>query len=146
MTNINLNWHVPDPACFIVMVFIWSVGVRIVMSALRAVKITYDLGWSTKKYRTMFFRSFTGFFPRSGEESRQSEYGHVFILGLLELGFYPVLVFTQAWAAIGAWVALKALAQWEVWAKDRSVFNLFLIGNALNVMISVIFLSRYITK
>ena len=102
--------------------------------------LTYDLGWSGKQFRKSFLCSFTGFFPRDffpGEvEHKRSEYGFVFLLGTLELLVYPILITTGAWLVIGAWISLKSLAQWNVWTTQRAIFNLFLIGNALNVILS----------
>jgi hypothetical protein len=46
------------------------------------------------------------------------------------------LIATGALSVIGAWIAFKAVVQWNTWTKQRFTFNRFLLGNALVVMAS----------
>ncbi len=89
-------------------------------------------------YFTMVWRSIFGL-------RTPSDYGYTFILGTLELSAYPILIAINAWTVIGAWIGLKALAQWKVWGSDRATFNLFLIGNAINVLIAFFVLTQFVT-
>jgi hypothetical protein len=70
---------------------------------------------------------------------------HPFVLGFLELLTYPVLMASGSWTAIGAWIGLKTVAQWDRWKLERDIFNNFLIGNAVVVIASYMFLARHIT-
>jgi hypothetical protein len=58
------------------------------------------------------------------------------ILGLLELLAFPILLALGAWIPVGSWLTLKTVAQWESWKAHRTVFNRFLIGNALVLIMS----------
>jgi hypothetical protein len=72
------------------------------------------------------------------QESPQSpDYWLNTVLGLLELVAFPILMAAGAWVPVGAWITLKTVAQWDVWKKNRTTFNRFLIGNALVLGISV---------
>ena len=141
--DMHLNWDFSCPPwAFVGLVLAASLGTRILLSGLRAVMLTYDIydKLSGLQFKRSFRCSFTGFFPKGffpGEtEHKRSEYGFVFLLGTLELLVYPILIASGAWLVIGAWISLKSLAQWNVWTTHRAIFNLFLIGNALNVILS----------
>jgi hypothetical protein len=70
---------------------------------------------------------------------------HPFILGWIELTVYPVLMASGAWTVIGAWIGFKTVAQWERWKMERNIFNVFLIGNALVVILSYLLLTSQVT-
>jgi len=57
-------------------------------------------------------------------------------LGVLELVVFPVLMATEHWSYVGAWLGFKTLAQAVRWNEDRGVFNRFLIGSALIIVAS----------
>jgi uncharacterized membrane protein len=61
-------------------------------------------------------------------------------IGIAELTAYPVLMVTDHLGVIGAWLTLKTVAQWKVWAESRIVFNRFLIGNILVVFVAFLWL------
>jgi hypothetical protein len=68
---------------------------------------------------------------RRGAEGPQSpDYWFNTLLGWFELVAFPIFIVTGAWAAIGAWLTLKTVAQWEAWKANRTTFNRFLIGTA----------------
>jgi hypothetical protein len=79
--------------------------------------------------------SFLGWYPGDVEAER-SDLWFPFILGVIELFSYPVLMVTNNWTFIGAWIGFKTVAQWQRWTKDRAVFHRYLIGNALTVLTS----------
>ncbi len=58
-----------------------------------------------------------------------------FLLGTLELSAYPVLIHEAHQEYIGGWLALKTLAHWQEW-KKRPVYNRFLIGNGLILILA----------
>jgi hypothetical protein len=68
------------------------------------------------------------------DDAVRSDFWLPTILGSLELVSYPVLLQIGSWTAIGAWIGFKTVAQWNVWIKNRSQFNRYLIGNALVVI------------
>jgi hypothetical protein len=142
---VKLDWSVPNLGQFLLAVLVASIAARIFHAALRAIKLAFDSGWSWRRYGLMFRRSLIGFHPAENGRAPSTDYGYTFILGTIELLAYPILAATGAWTAIGAWIGLKALAQWGQWKEDRSVFNLFLIGNAVNVLISVVLLARFVS-
>ena len=51
--------------------------------------------------------------PNARDKKFEPDYWQPFLLGLLELGCYPILIVTGAWAVIGAWLALKTVSQWK---------------------------------
>lgn len=59
-------------------------------------------------------------------------------IGSVELFAAPILIATEAWSVVGAWIAFKAFAQWGTWKERRSPYNHFLLGNALMVVFSYI--------
>jgi hypothetical protein len=63
------------------------------------------------------------------------------ILGTLELLVYPLLMKAHAWTFIGAWLGFKTLGQWNAWQQRRAEYNLFLIGNALVLILSFLVLT-----
>jgi hypothetical protein len=67
-------------------------------------------------------------------------------LGTLELLAYPIMMATGHWSAIGAWLGLKTVAQWEAWKQGRAQYNQFLIGNALVLIFSFIVVSMHIVR
>ncbi|HWM46373.1 MAG TPA: hypothetical protein VNR11_05600 [Xanthobacteraceae bacterium] len=131
-------------------VIVLALVVRIALSALRAPKLAYEAKGSFRTYFVMFFRTFSGFHPKLPGSDPKGEglppdYWYPFFLGVLELTAYPILIAINAQTGIGAWIALKALAQWKVWAEDRAVFNLFLIGNAMNVLLAFLVLKQFVS-
>lgn len=142
---VKIDWSFPHLGQFLLAVLIASLGARILHAALHAIKLAVDAGWTWRCYGLMFRRGLIGLHPAENGGAPSTDYGYNFILGTIELCCYPIAIATGAWTAVGAWIGLKALAQWSVWKEDRSVFNLFLIGNAVNVMISVVLLSRFVS-
>src|SRR5712692_6699599 len=72
------------------------------------------------------------------------DYLYPFYLGFIELLSYPVLMAADFWSFIGAWLAFKTLGQWEHWKKSRHMFNRFLIGNALVIILSVLIMVSFV--
>jgi hypothetical protein len=147
MEGIKTQWVIGSPWCYIAAVLIAAAMIRVFLSAIRSLKQAHERNGSWAIYLRMMRLNLRGLHPKTedGKPSPYSDYWYTFILGALELAAYPILIVMNAWIVIGAWIGLKALAQWEVWAKDRATFNLFLIGNALNVFVAFLFLTKFVT-
>ncbi len=66
-------------------------------------------------------------------------------IGTLELLVFPILIKFEGIVVIGAWITLKTVSQWNVWGKNRIVFNRFLIAHGL-LLIAAWFLSHLVIK
>jgi hypothetical protein len=141
MERLAHDWHIaPYWPEYIFFGFMLQVLIRAVMSGLSAIIL---FNRSDKKFWDCYRLSFWGFHPDDPEHEK-SNYGFTFILGLLELYSYPVLMATGAWTVIGAWLGFKTVAQWKSWGIDRVIFNHYLIGNVLVVLLSLMCLVRFV--
>lgn len=104
--------------------------------------MSFDGGYGIVGVPKLAWKSFAGF---HGGSKDHSDYWFPAILGAFELGAYPVLMVTNGWTAIGAWIGLKTIPQWSVWDKNRAAFNRFLIGNALTLVVSILALAPFVT-
>jgi len=68
-----------------------------------------------------------------------------FAIGFAELCAYPVLMRSQQFTAIGAWLAIRTAGSWRGWTSHRTSYYRFLLGNVLNLAISYVVLSKYVT-
>jgi hypothetical protein len=120
------------PTLFWLKLFLLAIAIRFIAFVLRAINLPVNplLHPFWKPILSRYF---------------SLDHIHPFILGLLELAAYPVLMVSGGWTVIGAWIGLKTVAQWERWSKERNIFNLFLINNALVVMTSYVFLVQHIS-
>jgi len=140
----------PDCAFLIPSITIWtyvlaavaaSLAIRFLTSLLRAWRAKVE---DDAPFWRALGRLYVGLGPRplpasSNPDERKRLRGDYFgtgILGALELLAYPVLLKAGMYAYVGAWIGLKALAQYETWKADREAFRLFLIANALAVILS----------
>jgi hypothetical protein len=140
MEKLSSGWDISDPGTYLATVLLCSLGLRIALSLLAAAKFAHD---ADARFIAMAWGTFVGF--QSKESKVPSNYWYTFILGTFELCAYPVMIVTGAWQAIGAWVGLKTLAQWASWATDRSLFNLFLIGNAAVLAVAFFILTPFVS-
>ncbi|HZC81825.1 MAG TPA: hypothetical protein VE222_08935 [Nitrospiraceae bacterium] len=72
------------------------------------------------------------------------DYWYPFFLGFLEFLSYPVLIAADLWSFIGAWLVIKTAGQWEHWKKSRHIFNRFLIGNVLVIILSLLIMVEFV--
>ena len=142
MTNLSAPWVVPHPWHFAVAILLFGLLVRLLMALLRGTKQAHEIDGGLRTFWKMVWFSIRGYQPK--ESNRSSDYWYTYILGCMELSAYPVLIGMNGWLVIGAWIGLKTLAQWSVWKEDRSIFNLFLIGNLLVLGIAYLFLTPMI--
>lgn len=137
--NLLHSWKLSDPCCYFVFVFTLGLIVRIIICLLRA----FDKDDNTLKIFTENFKKyFLGFY--TSDKKDHADHWLTFILGILELSIYPILIVTQNWSFIGAWLAYKAVAQWKVWEENRNSFNRFLIGNLIVLLVAYFILTRFI--
>ena len=132
--NLVGGWDVPCSYFFLAIAL--GLGLRCIMSALRAFE---------KAHGTPYFSTAFALFCGRSVGRLVADYWHPFILGTLELLAYPVILKTGNINAVGAWLGLKTLAQWKEWSENRRHFNRFLIGNALVILLSVLFLGPLVT-
>jgi hypothetical protein len=141
--GINLNgWNVHVDHLYFVWAVVLTLVIRLGMSFHNAWGYWYskrkkDLGVGQISYCEAFKRFFLGVNP---DDVDRSDYWLPTFLGFLELLSYPVLLKIELWSVIGAWIGFKTVAQWRVWSESRTQFNLYLAGNALAIMASVLVL------
>lgn len=126
--------------CYFLYVGMAALAIRMIMTVLRnfehhyPAKIDTNGAWiflsMSHREHNFFWNCLQDFFGRH-PEAMQRDWLQSFFLGLLELSAYPVLMASHQWSAIGGWVLLKTVAQWEGWKTWRGHYNRFLIGNAL---------------
>jgi hypothetical protein len=130
-----------------------SLLIRFLFSFLRALEYNYDanpIHNDASSRRIRAFRSLSvlrrfDIIFRGGSKlvDPYPDLWYNTVLGTIELFWYPIFMKTESWAAIGAWMAFKAIAQWQVWTTNRRVFNRYAIINAI-VIIAAYYLRDYI--
>jgi hypothetical protein len=131
--------------------FVLQLCVRLYMSFLSALFLwrtatTDERFWrifKDKRFWRLFRYTFFGW-HRGSYTDIKSDLWYPFILGLIEIHSYPVLMVVHTWTAIGAWIGLKTVAQWQRWTVDRLLFQRYLIGTALVLVLSL-WLTKFVT-
>jgi hypothetical protein len=136
------GWSIGCLTCYIGVVIGAGFFTRLFLAMLRAFEQVHQ-AVSANGYWSFVRANFWGTHPNDREKVH-SDYWHPFILGLMELGMYPVFMASGSWTAIGAWITLKTLGQWTTWSTYRPAFNRFLIGNALNIIIAFLVLVPFV--
>jgi hypothetical protein len=131
------TWSVERPFAYFAFVVLGSLAVRFVSAVLKSLESSAGSGG----FHGEFKKCFRGF---GSKEQKHDDHWHPFILGLFELSAYPVLMVTENWTFIGAWLAFKTLAQWKRWEEKRTAFNRFLIGNLLVLFLSMLWLTQFV--
>ncbi len=139
INDITIN----SPGCFFPQLILSGIIIRIISALMRAYEANGKIGKGFGKY---FFKSFTGKSTGNNHNEKIIEGDHLFTfwLGLIELFMYSFLISAGLWMGIVLWLSLKTLPQWGHWNEKRSVFNRFLIANALVIMVALFCLSTYI--
>ena len=119
---------------------LFGIAIRCVSSFLKAFEIVASKrGIGFWKQFWVAFRGYGCSFIKLSDDDRwrpSNDYWQPFVLGVLELVVFPVLMATEHWSYVGAWLGFKTLAQAVRWNEDRGVFNRFLIGSALIILAS----------
>jgi hypothetical protein len=131
------TWRIENIILYAICVTTACLIVRIVSALLKAIESSGGAGAIVNE----FWKCFRGY---GSKDPNNNDHWHPFILGLFELSAYPVLMKTENWSFIGAWLAFKTLAQWKRWEEKRTAFNRFLIGNALVLFLAFLWLIRYV--
>lgn len=150
MEKLTHDWYIADKLSYVVLGLTVQFCIRTFMSGLRAIELAHTsherswLGYTwRRRFVIYFWRNLGGFHP-DDDERPKSDFWFTSLLGLLELWSYPVLMATGAWTVIGAWLGFKTVAQYKRWNDDRVSFVLYLIGNALIVLLSLLVLVPYV--
>ncbi len=137
MDKLVNSWTINNIPAFLFLVLILSLFIRVISCLLRAIE---NKSSTNSSFRAEFVESFLGI----GPDSKKVDYWHAFLLGCLEFSCYPILMATNAWTVIGAWLGFKTLAQWKHWTDYRPAFNRFLICNALVLILSLLIMVRFV--
>ncbi|MEA4976257.1 MAG: hypothetical protein VB046_11020 [Paludibacter sp.] len=137
MENIDINkvFEINNWICYLTTGLLLSLICRLINSSLKAIEVYHDenVHYEKRNYFIILRCIFLGVVKQN---SHYSDYWFNFILGTIEILVYPILLKLNAIIIIGAWLGFKTLAQWKIWEDKRLVFNRFLIGNALVVILS----------
>lgn len=146
------SWCMDQVFCYFVLVFIGSLILRLLSCLLKAIHVE---GY-TKKIWGEFWIQFKGYRqPKkaiSVDKNENDEKEHILtgdfwfpmFIGLIELSIFPVLMVTQNWTFIGAWLAFKVLPHWKAWTEDRTTFNRFLLAQGLQLIYAAMILTKFI--
>lgn len=135
MEKLVFGWDLKEPVGYACAVLAGAILVRFVMALLRSLELHY--GKEQRAFGDAVVSSFKGIHGHNAKP-KDNDYWFPFFIGVLELSAYPILLSTGALTAVGAWIALKTAAMWKTWSEDRPVFNRFLIGNALIVLLAFV--------
>jgi len=137
--NLNLgDWGINNVFFYFLLVMFLGLCIRLLTILMKIIDRDYK---NLKSWK--FFKN--SFFGRCGNKLKEKgDRWLTYILGLFELSIYPVLMITENWSFIGAWLAFKAVSQWKKWKKDRNCFIRFLIGNILVLLSAYFVLQRFI--
>lgn len=119
-------WSISSPSAYLASVLASALAVRVASAALKAAEAPAAPA-SSQRWARAFLNALKG---RGLSEPRDDDHWHPFVLGCFELATFPVMMATENWTFVGAWLGFKALAQWGRWKDHRPAFNRFLIGNA----------------
>ena len=132
--------------------FLLSGLVRLVLTLFRSYRLAAETGGGIRAFARWYCRILIGLGgkpPRptdgeAGKERVRGDYLTPYVLGGIELMTYPVLFAAGLDLYVGAWLGLKAAAQYRHWSADRGAFAAFLVGNALVLMFAYVFLLGYV--
>jgi len=141
------TFHIENVSLYWIWAFVFAIIVRLIISFMKTVEERYE-----SKRRRSLIMNYYGQYPNEGvcfgqvfwmilrgwgENPALTDFGYLFILGVIELLSYPILMITHQFAFIGAWIGFKTVAHWGPWKEKRYPLNRFLIGNALILLLSL---------
>lgn len=134
--------------CYIVFVVIATIIIRLILCVFKAFAIQDkeiddkedNKKWSDYDWATIFKYSF---FSKGGHYKIDDHYLPA-IIGMFELAIFPVLMATNLWKFIGAWIAIKTASSWGGWQKTRTAYNRFLLGNILSLSAAYLLMCIFI--
>ncbi len=148
-TTIAFHPVVSDFGCYLLVALFLALGVRLLLVLLKAYEVV------SEEKGVAFWRAAARMYSGRGatrpatdskvdDRDGRGDYLAPLVLGWLELLTFPVLLRGGYWVYIGAWVGLKTLAQYRKWESNRSMFNRFLIGTALVLILAYVILLPYV--
>ncbi len=127
----------PDLWKYFFVAIVCSLGVRLIITFFTTLESRVD------NANTSFFETYKLFFMGKGVDGNQSfDHFQTLLLGVMEISIFPILLIANKPEYIGGWLALKTLPQWNRWTEKRWIYNRFLLGNALIIVISY-FVARW---
>jgi len=131
-------FHIHHWIWLAVLAVIGPLAVRIVLSFLRA-RIAKD--GIRKSFAALFWgeKLIERINPQDDEEKKkywEPDYWLPYLIGLFEVSSFAIMMGINKPNYIAAWIGLKTIAQWKSWLDDRVIFNLFLLGQALVLVIA----------
>lgn len=142
MDGLSKPWHLVTPLGYVCLVLSLSLIVRLIHSCLAGLQYSHLQKLRSHKLHITTYPTWTessywafhGFSPCP--KSVRPNYWYQFIIGSAEMSAYPILIAVNSFDVIGVWIGFKAIVQWSTWITDRTIFNLFLIGNITTIFIS----------
>ncbi|MBI4653542.1 MAG: hypothetical protein HY752_00850 [Nitrospirae bacterium] len=161
------TWKVESHLEYIIVAIICALGIRIILSILQSIENSlYRLPIKApNRLLKAFWYTFRGYPPCENNYTQCKDsntpcdknrfkfcqlkfcgdYWQAFALGILELCTFPILMRTENWYFIGAWIGFKVLGNWEGWKKSRQLVNRFLIGTGLILVVSLLIMVDYVS-
>lgn len=148
-------WHIALPRltiswlCYLLLVLVLSLGVRIINTLFRAWGLLDCEHLSNRKEVNIyigphaFLAAYRDAFLGFKKDPRINDYWLPAFIGTTELLVFPFLLHPQRLYVIGAWIGIKVASSWGVWARRRSALNRFLLANILVLGFSY-FLSGFV--
>ncbi|MBU0561302.1 MAG: hypothetical protein KKD86_20045, partial [Bacteroidetes bacterium] len=111
---------------------------RLILSLLRAIESSSQK--DANNYWACFKHSLIGY----DEDSTKADYWYPYIIGVFELLIYPFIISSGLWIGVALWLTLKTLPQWGEWKNNRAIFNRFLIGNVIVLILAFVFMTQFV--
>lgn len=115
MENLAHTWHIANWSRYIALALTLELLIRAFIATLFSFKLAHN--WRARI--DVLKRTYLGVEPIEPSTDLQPDYWTVAILGFLELLAYPVLISTNAWTVIGAWLAFKTVPHWRRPGRNR---------------------------
>lgn len=142
------NVTITDPVAYFGQALLFTLLIRAVMSVFKTAAVRQGEADAIKKGKRFSNKSryvtFRRVFLSCGHDMNLDDYWIPSILGALELLAYPILIACNAWTIIGAWIGIKTTIHWARWKESRTPYNRYLLGTVLAVIISAVFLTKFI--
>ncbi len=130
-------WQICHPIKYVFVAIACALGIRIILSILQGIdRLSFKAFWYTLR----------GYPPKGNDNFKYcGDRWQAFALAVLELNTFPILIKTDNWTFIGAWIGFKVLGHWNVWKEKREVANRFLVGVGLVLIASLLIMTEYVS-
>ena len=133
------NWQITSPIAYVFIAIGCALIIRIILSILQ--------GIDNQSLKAIWY-TLRGFPPKDDNNDKIKLCGdrwQAFPLGVLEILAFPILMKTNNWSFIGAWIGFKVLGNWKIWSEKREVVNRFLVGVGLVLVASLLIMKDYVS-